>query len=201
VAPRATTTREPAADGRQRRAERSREGIVRALYELVGAGVLRPTAQQVAQRAGVGIRTVFRHFSDVESLFAEMNARLQAEVLPLLLAGEPSGSRTARTSALVERRVRFFERIAPYKRAGNLQRPRSPFLRRQHRALVRELRSDLLRWLPELRGGADERVEALDLVLSFEAWDRLRGEQRLSRERARAALLRAVRALAADAAA
>jgi AcrR family transcriptional regulator len=193
VATRSTPT--PATDGRQRRAERSRDAIVQALFELVGAGVPRPTAQQVAQRAGVGIRTVFRHFSDVESLFAELNQRLEAEARPLQLEGEPRGSRGARARTLVDRRIRFFERIAPYKRAGNLRRERSPFLRRRHGALVHELRSDLLRWLPELRGAADDLVEALDLVLSFEAWDRLRSEQRLSRERARAALLRAVRAL------
>jgi len=50
-----------------------------ALVGLVGDGVLEPTAQQVAARAGVGIRTVFRRFSDVESLFARMSTRMQAE--------------------------------------------------------------------------------------------------------------------------
>ena len=49
----------PSSDGRLRRGERSREAIVAALFELVGEGVLQPTAQQVAERAGVGIRSVF----------------------------------------------------------------------------------------------------------------------------------------------
>ena len=31
-------------------------------------------------RAGVGTRTVFRHFDDMESLFGEMQARLAREV-------------------------------------------------------------------------------------------------------------------------
>ena len=33
------------------------------------AGALVPTAQQIADRAGVGIRSFFRHFADMDSLF------------------------------------------------------------------------------------------------------------------------------------
>jgi AcrR family transcriptional regulator len=187
-----------AMDGRQRRSARSREGIVQALFELVGSGVLRPTAQQVAETAGVGIRSVFRHFADMESLFAEMHSRLEAEAVPILRAAPVEGPLDRRAHGLVDRRVEFFERIAPYKRSGNVQRWRSEFLRRQHSVLVRALRSDLLRWLPEMRRAPVDLVEALDLALSFEAWDRLRTDQRLGRDRARAALLRTVLALVAD---
>jgi len=185
-------------DGRQRRSARSREAIVQALFELVGSGVLRPTAQQVAETAGVGIRSVFRHFADMESLFAEMDARLQAEAVPILRADPVEGPLDRRARGLVDRRADFFERIAPYKRSGNVQRWRSEFLRGQHGVLVRALRSDLLRWLPELRRAPVDLVEAFDLVLSFEAWDRLRTDQRLGRDRARDALVRTVLALVAD---
>jgi AcrR family transcriptional regulator len=191
------TPHDPAADGRVRRSQRSGNAIVDALVELVGEGVIEPTAQQVAARAKVGIRTVFRRFSDMESLFAEMDARLQAEAVPILIGGDPSGSRAERARALVERRVAFFERIAPYKRAGNLKRRRSPYLQSRHAQLVRGLRADLLRWLPELRGAPAALVDALDLATSFEAWDRLRGEQRLASSRARAALETTVTALLA----
>lgn len=99
--------------------------------------------------------------------------------------------------SLADRRIEFFERIAPYKRSGTIQRWRSEFLRGQHGALVRVLRADLLRWLPELRRAPADLVEALDLALSFEAWDRLRTDQRLGRDRARDALVRTVTALLA----
>ncbi len=79
-------------DGRLQRSERSREAIVQALYELVGEGSLLPTAEQVAERAGVGIRTVFRHFSDMEKLFSEMDARILVEVGPLMTGGSTEGS-------------------------------------------------------------------------------------------------------------
>jgi AcrR family transcriptional regulator len=186
-----------ASDGRVRRGERSGHAIVEALVGLVGEGVVEPTAQQVAARAGVGIRTVFRRFSDMESLFAEMGARVQADVLPLL-AGEPGGAVAERARALVARRVAFFEHIAPYKRSANLKRWRSPFLRKDHARLVRALREDLLRWLPELRRVPAGVLDALDLATSFEAWDRLRTEQGLGRERARTTVERMVLCLVAE---
>lgn len=196
----ATLTQLPhqlATDGRVRRSQRSGQAILEALLQLVGEGNVAPTAQQVAERAGVGIRTVFRRFSDMESLFAEMDARLQAEVLPLLLGGRPEGRIEERARALIRQRVALFERIAPFKRSGNLKRQRSPFLQDRHAALVRALRADLQRWLPELRRSPADLVDALDLALSFEAWDRLRVEQRLSRERAQAAMEQIVLALVA----
>jgi AcrR family transcriptional regulator len=188
--------KEASSDGRLRRGERSREAIVAALFELVGEGVLQPTAQQVAERARVGIRSVFRHFDDMDGLYATMDARLREDALPILREASAEGSLRERARALVDRRARLFERIAPYKRSANVQRWRSTFLSAQHATLVRELRGALLRALPELEDAPAEWVEALDVLLSFEAWDRLRTDQRLSRERAQAALERAVLALA-----
>ncbi len=57
------------------------------------------------------------------------------------------------------------------------------------------MRVDLMRWLPELSDAPEDLVEALDQVTSFEAWDRLREEQRLATKRALAAMERSVVAL------
>jgi len=178
-----------------KRGERSREAIVAAMFALVGEGVLEPTAERVAARAGVGLRSVFRHFADMESLYAALDARLRAEVEPRVAAGEPRGALARRASALVAQRARLFERIAPYKRAANFQRTRSAFVAARHRALVALLRADLARWLPELANGPDALADALELATSFEAWDRLRSDQRLTRERAQRAVERIVRGL------
>ena len=50
------------------------------MLEPIGEESLSPTALQVAERADVGVRTVFRHFSDMDTLFAAMNQRLSDEV-------------------------------------------------------------------------------------------------------------------------
>jgi len=198
VATPVSRAQESASDGRVRRGQRSGQAIVEALVGLVGDGILEPTAQQVAARAGVGIRTVFRRFSDMESLFAEMGARVQAEALPLLVGGRPHGGLAVRARGLVDRRSTFFERIAPYKRSANLKRWGSRFLRDRHTRLVRVLRADLVRWLPELHRAPVTIADALELATSFEAWDRLRTEQRLSRERAQAAVEHAVLCLVTE---
>ena len=52
-------------DGRRQRSARSRAAIIEASFELMQEGVLAPTAQQIAERAGVGIRSFFRHFEDM----------------------------------------------------------------------------------------------------------------------------------------
>jgi AcrR family transcriptional regulator len=183
-------------DGRALRSERSREAMVDALFGLIGEGVLRPTAQQIAERAGVGIRSVFRHFEDMDTLFSKVDDRLRAEAAPLLAVDPPRGGVPLRARALVTQRAAIFERIERYKCAGNLQRARSRYLERAHRTLVRELRDDLYRWLPELERAPADVAEALELVTSFEAWDRLRSDQRLGAAHARAAMERAVLALA-----
>lgn len=193
------TAFEPAsADGRTRRAERNRGAIVDALFELVGEGIPQPTAQQVAARAGVGLRSVFRHFADMDSLYAAMGLRMQGQVRALFEDEPPAGPLAVRLRALVERRATLFERIAPYKRAAVAQAGRSPFLQTRHRALVGLLREDLRRRLPELERAEPALAAALELLTSFEAWDRLRTEQRLSAERARQVVDRTVRALARE---
>ena len=188
-------TMRPQLDGRALRAERSRDAIVRALFELIGEGEPQPTAQQVAARAEVGLRSVFRHFADMDTLYAELAAYVQAEALPLLRESPTAGSVAQRVLVIVAQRAAFYEAIAHYKRAEELGRRRSPFLARQHARLVRELRERLVRALPELAGVPESVVEALDVVLSFDAWDRLRTDQKLSRERAKAAVETAALAL------
>ena len=97
----ATITQFPT-DGRIQRSERSRTAIVQAMLELIGEGSLSPTAQQVARRADVGVRTVFRHFSDMETLFSTMNEQLKAEVDSLFIEEVQEGSFSERVEALIE---------------------------------------------------------------------------------------------------
>ena len=113
------------ADGRFRRSVRSRERILDALRELVSEGNLRPTGQQVAARASVSLRTVFRHFDDMEGLYREMHERLEQEMRPLAAGPLVEGKLDQRVRALVRRRATVFERAAPFLRSGAIHRWRS----------------------------------------------------------------------------
>jgi AcrR family transcriptional regulator len=195
---RLVTSDPEAADGRARRGERSRDAIVLALHSLIGEGVVQPTAQQVAERAKVGLRSVFRHFDDMDTLYEEVSARVQVQALALLDLRPPTtGTIEQRIKAMIARRSAFYEAVAHYKRSQLAAQRRSAFLQRQHRWLVRELRERLMRVLPELEDAPGALFESLDLVLSFDAWERLRTDQKLSRERAAEVLETTVRTLAA----
>ncbi len=185
------------ADGRRRRSAKSHEAIISALIDLVGEGDMSPSAQRVADRAGVGIRTVFRHFEEMDRLYAEMNKRLRAMAVPMFEVPESSDALSERLRALVGRRCELFEKIAPYKRSANRAIYGSPFLRKERFAMIRDLRLDLERTVPELLRAPEPIAHALEMVLSFEAWDQLRTDQRLSQREAREAMGGLVEALGA----
>jgi AcrR family transcriptional regulator len=92
-------------NGRPLRADarRNRERIIEAARELFAGE--RPNVQmdEVAHRAGVGVGTVYRHFSDKEALMGELVRQrfdLFNENLRQALADEGSGAFAALTAAL-----------------------------------------------------------------------------------------------------
>jgi AcrR family transcriptional regulator len=182
-------------DGRTLRAVRSRNAIIDAMYDLIETGVMRPTAKQVADRAGVGIRTVFRHFDDMHGLHVEVARRVADEAGAVFLARHPEGDFERRWRDLIACRVAFFEKLGPFKRCEVGYRWTSPYLQKAHSRLVATLREDLFRWLPELARADEAVVAALDLWLCFEAWERLRTDQGLDVDRAAAVLERGVESL------
>ena len=179
-------------DGRTQRSERSRTAIVQAMLELIGEGSLSPTAQQVAERADVGVRTVFRHFSDMETLFSTMNEQIKGEVESLFIEKVQTGPYEQRVDGLIERRMEIFTSLAPYIRSSTLQRWRSAFLQAEHERTIRTLRVDLRRWLPEIESLPTEVGDALELIVSFEALNRLRVDQHLTLRRTVSVLRRTI---------
>lgn len=182
-------------DGRRLRSAASREAIVAAMFALVGEGDLRPSAQRIADRAGLGIRTVFRHFDEMDRLYAEMTARLRSELHPLVAGATPSGGLAKRARDLVARRCDIYERTGPYMRSAAVHRMRSPFLQKEHRETVEGMRSDLERWIPEILGASAREARAVEAAVSFEMWDRLRTVQQLGPKETREAVETIVEAL------
>ena len=182
-------------DGRRMRSERSRERIVEAMLALVRAGDINPSAADVADKAGVGLRTVFRHFEDKDSLYREMAAIIEAEVRPLLDRPFESRDWPDRLYELVARRAAIYERILPIKQAANIRRFESDYLSdAYHRFLTLE-RSLLMAVLPETLGQDARAFAALDMVTAFQAWRRLRQDQGLSPDEAEAVMRHAVERL------
>ncbi len=186
------------ADGRTLRSERSRKKIVDALFDLLGEGHLTPTAKQVAERADLGIRTVFRHFADMDTLFEQVHDRVRRNIVDATAAEIPDAPPRKRLEALIAQRCELFERVSPYWKATEAHRSRSAFLTEIHQSDTPRLRANLYSWLPEFRALPSEITDSLEMVLSPEAWNRLRTEQKLSVKRATSAVHHIAFALCED---
>jgi AcrR family transcriptional regulator len=184
-------------DGRRVRGEDNRRRIVDALLTLVAAGSVSPSAEQVATEAGVGLRTVFRHFADMDSLYREISERMTAEIQPIVQRPFDATDWRKRLVELVDRRAQVFERLLPFKIAGDAHRYGSPFLTTEQSAIVKSLRQALHNAVGSKLADDKLRFEALDLALSFEAWRRMRVDQGLSARDARAVMLFSSEALSA----
>jgi len=181
---------EPAAqsDGRIKRSQDSQQRIVAALLELVSEGNLEPSAEQVAERAQIGLRSVFRHFKDMDSLYREMSNALALTIESFVQQPFKSAGWRERVLELVDRRATVFEMLTPFLRSAQVHQQRSAFLKAGHARFVNALRDILIRLLPPKVARDSQLVEATDLLLSFEAWQRLRDDQGLDVAKARRVL-------------
>lgn len=62
------TSPEPPIDGRRARRERSRVAVIDAVFELVRNGKVPPTAEDVAEQAGVSVSSIFRNFDGLDDM-------------------------------------------------------------------------------------------------------------------------------------
>ncbi len=181
--PTTSTTLEPSAlpGGRSRspRSERTRTAVVDALLDLLRSGNLRPTAKEIAERAGTSLRSVYVHFDDLEDLFTAAATRAIGRIAGMVQPIDPTGSLEARLDAFVAQRARVFEGLGQVRRAAALQEPFSPGLaallgqgRRRSRIEIETV------FGPELsRYDGAERAAiaaACDALASAAAWDHWR---------------------------
>lgn len=171
-----------AVDGRRLRSERSRLAIVEAALALQEEGVLVPTAQQISDRAGVGIRSFFRHFEDMESLFEAADDHIRDFYEALFLGGDRDGTLAERVDHAVVRHADAYESVSNIVLGTHAQLWRYEILRKNYARNQRGLRKNLDDWLPELKSVPRETREAVDAISSFEMWHRLRYHQGLSKK-------------------
>ncbi len=167
-------------DGRRNRTVETRKRIAAAFSELIREGHVAPTAEEVSVRASVGLRTVFRHFDDMETLYREVNVALQDIIQSMIQMKYSSEHWTDRVLESIVIRARLFESITPFFLAARVHRHESEVIDQYIRDGVDLERSLLKRIVPQELLSDQPRFEALVMVLSPESWVRLRREQGLS---------------------
>ena len=183
-------------DGRRVRRAQNREAVLDALVSLFAEGVYQPSSGQIAERAGISPRSLFRYFDDVDDLSRAAIARHFALAGPLFeTAVNPGAGTEAKIHAVVEERARLHETVAPVARAARASAHRNPVIADQLRTTRSSLRAQLVRTFAAELDRRDGVLPTLDALLSFEAWELLRGDQGLSRAKAVAALVAALAAV------
>ena len=170
----------PSSDGRRQRSERSQTAIIEAALSLMDEGMLVPTAQQIADRAGVGIRSFFRHFADMDSLFLAADDMLLSSYEALFEVDDRTGALASRVARAIDLYGNAFEKLRPIILCTQAQLWRSPKLQENYAWHQKRLRKELELWLPEVSAMPKDLREALHAVASFDMWHRLREHQGLS---------------------
>jgi AcrR family transcriptional regulator len=181
-----------AVDGRTRRGARNREAIIDALIACYNDGLLTPSVQEVADRASVSARSVHNHFVDVEALRIEVAQRQWERATSLASFLDVDQPITVRVDEIIEQRAAIFETVSPVRRAALLQLPESPAIAAKLAQADRALRRQIDRGFPEVDGDV---LDAVDALLSWDTWNRLRRAQGMGVARAKRVLVRTVRTL------
>lgn len=185
----------PQVDGRLARSQRTRAAVIDALLALCREGDPSPTALRVAERAGVALRTVYGHFADMESLYAEAGDRELALVAGMVSPVDPATPLQDRLSHFAAERAAVLEHLLPLMRAAVMRAPGSPQLRAL-RARFLELGDGqvLATFASETARLSDaERQGVLDvahLVAGGNAWEALRLDRGLDEGGARRVMQR-----------
>ncbi len=184
-------------DGRHLRSERTRRLIVEAYMSLVRESTKMPTAAQIAERAGYSVRSIFERFPDLHALRVAATDFAIAEGTALNPLPDMQSDRMTRITTQVEARAQGCERWLPLWRSLTANLGESAELQKRI-SFIRELvrrRIELL-FEPELSlvAPAERRktVLALEALVDFESWARMRELYGLSHDEARNVWVRAI---------
>ena len=188
-------------DGRHARRERNRLAVVDAMLALYAKGNLDPSSDQIAERAGLSPRSLFRYFDDIDDLVRVAVARHHERVRPLAELDTSTGAPLVdRIQRLVAQRMRLFDAIASVGTVSRLRAPFQPLIagelttaRGYWRQQLREL------FAPELRtlgtAAASHVVASIDVLTSFESVQLMRDDQQLSASAIVSTLVHSITAL------
>lgn len=171
-------------DGRRLRAVRTRARILEALLELIDEGRPEPTASEIAERAGVALRSIAQHFKTREQLLGALAEKHLAR-LPSSEPAAITGTFDERLTAFVAGRGRALEASVAIRQMGRSAEGRFEAIATAFKEVGRQRRKELQRTFAAELAAQDAWVlEAADAASAGAFWDSLRQAQGLSVKRA-----------------
>jgi AcrR family transcriptional regulator len=194
-------------DGRQNRTIRSRLAICEACLDLVQEGVLQPSADAIAERAGLSRRSIFNHFADLAELYDAVFEAGVERCAPLMEEVSSHGPVGRRVARLAEVRANFLEATAAFTRALSAQALMGPgadqalrVSKGAHRLYFQEVERLFGHDLEDLaEADREEVLEALSAAMAPLLWEHLRRGRGHSIARARGIMQRTLTAILREA--
>lgn len=183
-------------DGRRERGARNKAAVIQALLHLYESGEIQPSAARIAEIAGVSERSVFRYFDDMEDLAANAIVAQWERVHQFYEGLDGTGDFEGRLEAMIEHRLRLFDKTIGVGRASAVLSARSATVATamNHRRTV--LRTQAVeQFAPEIEASEspDAVARIVDYTLSLENIEYLRSGAGLSRVRTRETIETALR--------
>ena len=170
----------PETDGRAARRQRGRRDVIDAVLDLLSEEIASPTAEQVADRAGVSVASVFRYFETLDDLRRDAIDRYFERFAHLFdVPGIGRGPRDRRIAGFVAARANQHETTRPIARLVRARAVEIPELEASLRGL-REAQCDQIRrhfadeLAPLTPAPREDLVATVAAITSFEAWDQFR---------------------------
>ena len=173
-------------DGRTARKDRNRVAVLDAVLSLFTEDNLIPSPDEVAQRSGVSLRSVYRYFADTEALLRAAIDRHLERIQPLAIIDQLGvGTFDQRLSNFLDARLRLYEAVASTARASRLRAATSELIRDQLEASRVQLRNqtgqqfaaELDQLSPKARRAA---FAAVDTLTQMECIDLYRNNRQFS---------------------
>ena len=173
-------------DGRTARKDRNRVAVLDAVLSLFTEDNLIPSPDEVAQRSGVSLRSVYRYFADTEALLRAAIDRHLERIQPLAIIDQLGvGTFEQRLSNFLDARLRLYEAVASTARASRLRAATSELIRDQLEASRVQLRNqtgqqfaaELDQLSPKARRAA---FAAVDTLTQMECIDLYRNNRQFS---------------------
>ena len=161
-------------DGRFARSQKTKDAIVKALLKLLKNTPF-PTAEQVAKESKIGLRTVYRQFKDMESIYLSLHEECMHS-LSLMFNSDVDLDRSfeERVSFAIHERFAIYEEYETLFIATISNSARLPTLVNQVAESYQIMRQRFIKIVPEINNLSKVKSDLLFTRILFPSWFSLR---------------------------
>ena len=161
-------------DGRFARSQKTKDAIVKALLKLLRNTPF-PTAEQVAKESKIGLRTVYRQFKDMESIYLSLHEECMHSLGQMFDSDvDLDKSFKERVNFAISERLTIYEEYETLFIATISNSARLPTLVNQVAESYQIMRERFIEIVPEIKNLSTIKSDLLFARITFPPWFSLR---------------------------